>query len=207
MSSINYIQLEKEINAQIAEKLSVRRSVQRETTTLVNEEKKELVKEFESHIVSQEISEGENASNISNTLGGYGNLFSFIGFNIGSKPIPEISAQLKEDISVKLPDSPKIQRGIITYSVPVEIPTVEDIEKNLPEHQDWNAHWVSDIEDGFSNLTHYLYKKFRPEDESRSTMGLQVKNENKDGNVIYKRPSNGYLGEMLKRFKDKIKNL
>ena len=49
-----------------------------------------FLREFLNHPVSKEISEGPEGANISGTLGGYGNLFSFIGFEEGRKPISEI---------------------------------------------------------------------------------------------------------------------
>ena len=46
-----------------------------------------MINEFESHPVSVEIAGGSGASNSSRTLGGYGNLFTFIGFPAGARPI------------------------------------------------------------------------------------------------------------------------
>ena len=43
------------------------------------EKKAQLIENFEKHPVTQEIS-NPNSSNISNTLGGYGNLYGFLGF-------------------------------------------------------------------------------------------------------------------------------
>ena len=52
--------------------------------------KKEMIEEFLAHPVSVEILGGPNAENTSETLGGYGNLFSFIGFNEGDSPLQPI---------------------------------------------------------------------------------------------------------------------
>ena len=52
--------------------------------------KNELIRDFSSHPVTVEIENGVNASNISNTLGGKGNLFTFIGFNAGDNPTQAI---------------------------------------------------------------------------------------------------------------------
>ena len=52
-----------------------------------NRAKTEMISEFESHAVTQEIEAGPEGKNSSSTLGGYGNLYSFIGFYQGSSPI------------------------------------------------------------------------------------------------------------------------
>ena len=44
------------------------------------------IERFENHPVTLEIEGGPNASNLSGTLGGYGNLFSYIGFSAGENP-------------------------------------------------------------------------------------------------------------------------
>ena len=52
----------------------------------LEKEKSNLLSEFNSHAVTKEIDAGASSSNVSGTLGGYGNLFSFIGFLDGSNP-------------------------------------------------------------------------------------------------------------------------
>ena len=49
--------------------------------------KDEMIKDFLSLKVTQEIAGGPGALNMSGTLGGYGNLFSFIGFDMGDNPM------------------------------------------------------------------------------------------------------------------------
>ena len=48
--------------------------------------KRETIQEFDEHVVTREIEGGVNAENISRTLGGRGNLFSFIGFDANANP-------------------------------------------------------------------------------------------------------------------------
>jgi len=52
--------------------------------------KTKMIAEFLAHPVTREIEGGINASNVSGTLGGITNLYSFIGFNAGSNPIDPI---------------------------------------------------------------------------------------------------------------------
>ena len=62
----------------------------------VGEEKSILIQEFNNHEVTKEIAAGPKASNTSGTLGGYGNLFSFIGFEANSDPITPVKEILNE---------------------------------------------------------------------------------------------------------------
>ena len=53
-----------------------------------------LMEEFEKHPVTKELRQGPFGGNPSRTLGGYGNLYSFIGFQ-GEDPTAIVSAVLK----------------------------------------------------------------------------------------------------------------
>ena len=55
-----------------------------------------FLQDFNSHPVTKEIEAGPNSSNISGTLGGTGNLFTYIGFSSGSKPIEPLRKTLEE---------------------------------------------------------------------------------------------------------------
>ena len=61
--------------------------------------KKELISDFNRHPVTVEIEAGPRASNTSGTLGGYGNLFSYIGFNESDRPTDAIRNQLSKTVS------------------------------------------------------------------------------------------------------------
>ena len=51
---------------------------------------KQFLDSFDSHPVTQEIKGGSSSANISKTLGGVGNLFTYIGFESGSDPIKKL---------------------------------------------------------------------------------------------------------------------
>ena len=61
---------------------------------------KKLLSSYEKHPVTREIKRGPQTSNISGTLGGYGNLFSFIGFDSSEDPTSVISEILNKEIKV-----------------------------------------------------------------------------------------------------------
>ena len=53
----------------------------------------EMIREFNEHPITMELAAGPEAENISGTLSGYGNLFSFIGFHEEEDPV-ELVRQL-----------------------------------------------------------------------------------------------------------------
>ena len=62
----------------------------------VERKKQDFLDEFENHPVTAEILGGESSSNLSGTLGGYGNLFSFIGFDSSDEPVGSIRNLFKK---------------------------------------------------------------------------------------------------------------
>ncbi len=53
--------------------------------------KQKYIEEFNNHPITQEIKGGISANNISGTLNGITNLYSFIGFDEGTDPIKPIN--------------------------------------------------------------------------------------------------------------------
>ena len=56
----------------------------------------EMIQEFEQHPISKEIDGGITAYNTSETLNGVTNLYSFIGFNSGDRPLEPIKQELQK---------------------------------------------------------------------------------------------------------------
>ena len=71
-------------------------SLQQKITTAFEKIKKQMLDEFLTHPVSVEILAGTEAQNSSGTLGGYGNLFSFIGFEKNDAPLEPIIELIQE---------------------------------------------------------------------------------------------------------------
>ena len=106
---INKKLIQKEIFSNRAVKKMVRDIVEKE----VEKEKALFRADFESHPVTQELEGEENASNISGTLGGYGNLFSFLGFNQGANPTTPVKLLIQKIIlKIKLKLSELIMKVI-----------------------------------------------------------------------------------------------
>jgi hypothetical protein len=110
--TINKKRIQKEIFNNRAVKKRVLEIVQKE----VEKEKALFKKDFESHPVTQEIDGGESASNVSGTLGGYGNLFSFLGFNRGSNPTTPVKF-LIQSISLNKNLNDDNSEGIVSFVV------------------------------------------------------------------------------------------
>jgi hypothetical protein len=130
----------------------------------VEKEKGKLIEAFDNHEVTKEIAAGPKASNTSGTLGGYGNLFSFIGFDAGSDPITPIKEVLNE-IEVK-----NIKLNGDQYSVSVKYPSQNEISKVTPLPFENGRSWAIGIEKGISGFTQYIYTKFL---DGRSKQGVQ----------------------------------
>jgi hypothetical protein len=160
---INKKLINKEIFNNTEVKKFVRVIVQKE----IDKQKKLFIQDFESHPVTKEIEGEENALNLSGTLGGYGNLFSFIGFSKGSNPLSPIKA-LIEKISVAKNIKGKNQ----SFEVNINVPTKENFENVSKMPWESGRSWLFDIERGISGLGAYLYGKFTG---SRSEGGVQSK--------------------------------
>lgn len=126
--------------------------------------------EFSTHPVTQEIAGGATAKNISGTLGGYGNLFSFIGFPSGSDPVGIIKQLWK---TVKFEGLKKIDyKGKkLVFQYDISIPSAKDFEDNSPIPWASGRSWLSGISKGISGLGLYLNK----DGGGRSKGGIQVK--------------------------------
>jgi hypothetical protein len=159
---INKKAIEKAIFTNRAVKKMVRDIVQKE----VQKEKLLFRTEFESHPVTQELDVGENANNSSGTLGGYGNLFSFLGFGKSANPTAPVKLLIQK---IQLDRSIKSSGN--SFQLKVNVPSKEEfaVVSRLP----WEGgSWLFEIERGISGLGAYLYGRFS---SSRSGTGIQSK--------------------------------
>ena len=161
--TINKKLIQKEIFNNRAVKKMVRDIVQKE----VEKEKALFQQDFESHPVTQELDGGENASNISNTLGGYGNLFSFLGFNQGANPTAAVKFLIQ-----KITLDGNIQATANGFRMKVNVPSKDEFGAVSPLPFEGGRSWLLDIERGISGLGAYLYGRFVT---SRSGTGIQSK--------------------------------
>jgi hypothetical protein len=158
--------------------------------------KNQMISEFLSHPVTQEIKAGPNASNTSGTLGGgSGNLFSFIGFDSGSDPTDSIEKLL---LSTAFTFS-KLGKNSVNFSI--YIPSAQEIFSITPMPWATGRSWAKGIETGISGLGYYLLKNT---DSSRSGLGIQsprkVRKKSKFKNTQY-------ISALIKKYEKEFKNL
>ena len=145
--------------------------------------KEKALANFDDHDVTRELLNPEGG-NISETLGGYGDLFGFIGFTAGSEPIPAVRRVLESkirfkntDLEINYPRNKKGQfargkRGI-NIKINFEVPDLDDFNK-AAKFDGWNGgrNWVKGIERGISGVSSYAdYPR------GRSQRGVQLKGD------------------------------
>lgn len=141
-----------------------------ETKKIVESEFREIHKtflnKFDAHPVTMEINNGAQSTNISGTLGGVGNLFTYIGFSSGAQPISTLRLIL--------------QRYDIRYSteaqsikITIEVPTKEEVFRATPLPWATGRSWARGIERGLSGFGHYLVKNTRIS-KSKSGFAIQT---------------------------------
>ena len=142
--------------------------------------KRSMIREFLNLPVTKEILAGPGGTNTSGTLGGYGNLFSFIGFGEQEQPIEPIMYLLNQT-SIQVS---KVSR-LGAINVRITMPSKNDIFAATPLPWATGISWAQRIELGLSGLGVYFNKESA---SSRSSMGLQVENKIRQGaftNVPY----------------------
>jgi hypothetical protein len=148
----------------------IRDSIEKKIFLSFNNLKRQMISEFADHPISQEILMGPDAPNLSGTLGGYGNLFSYIGFYAGDMPLDPV---------VKI-----LEKTTITFSRFIDdgavwnifMPAKEDIWQVTPMPWAPGRSWAKGIETGISGVGYYLYLD-REIAQSRSEMAIQSKNK------------------------------
>jgi hypothetical protein len=195
--TLNKSQLQKEIF------VGGSRIIQSKLTPIVQEKiddaQKEMVQEFESHPISLEISAGNSASNTSGVLGGYGNLFSFIGFESGENQISELSNILRRKIPFRIRRINN--RG--AYSVVIQAPSKQELEATAQVSWMGGRSWLDGIERGIAGLNRYLYDPSYSLKDSRSGTGSQVQNDIRG----VKQTRTSYVSKILTNFKNRLNRL
>jgi len=156
--------------------------------------KNEMIRDFLNHPVTVEIRGGVDADNISGTLGGITNLFSFIGFESGDDPIQPI-VDLLESTNLSIG---QIFAGNMKFSV--QLPDAKDIFEATPLPYMPGRSWAQSIERGLSGLGYYLKKS---SDSSRSGLGIQTRTKVRAAKFNNTR----YISHFLKTYRKEFENL
>mgnify|MGYP003628316356 CR=1 FL=1 len=156
--------------------------------------KQEMIQEFLSNPITQEIMAGPDGSNISGTLGGVSNLFAFIGFDQGEQPIVPILALL-ENVTLEYERPTKrLGMGIIFKA---SLPVAQDIFAVTPLPWATGRSWAEGIERGLSGLG-YLLKK----NKGRSGAAVQSRVKVRGGGFSNSPYISALILKYRKRFED-----
>jgi len=156
---------------------------------------REMIASFEGHPVTVEIDQGANAFNVSGTLGGVGNLFSFIGFESGDNPTQIVKSILRKKIKFKIKKGAKVG----SFVMQVDAPDKDSILAQTPIPWLMGRSWVDGIEKGISGLGFYLFNGSGV-NASRSNTAIQTSKKIRGGRMS----NTKYLSEILKNFEKTI---
>lgn len=159
-------------------------------------EKAELINGFKKHPVSKEISQGPSSSNSSGTLGGYGNLFSFIGFDNNESPVENWANFIDKKIRI-LKKRNQRSLGGNNFRIEFDISQISEMDYIANAKMPWESgrSWLTSIERGISGFSSFISKKL-----GRSGGGIQT--DNKIRSAQYRRTS--YWSPLWTKF---VKNL
>lgn len=175
----------------------VRAEVQKLGRAAFQKIKNKMIADFLNHPVTIEIKQGINSQNISETLGGATNLYSFIGFNSSSedptKDIENILQQTNFEFA-------KIMNNSIEFSI--YIPDAKDVFDATPMPWAPGRSWAKGIETGISGLGYYLRVE---RDNSRSGLGVQSPRKIRKTGTKFKNTQ--YISALLNKYKKEFENL
>ena len=162
-----------------------------------NRIKKEMIKEFMSLPVTQEILQGPDGINISGTLDGVSNLFAFIGFDRGDQPILPILQSL-ENTSIQYKGPLKEGRKL-GNNFSVSLPTAQEIFAVTPLPWATGRSWAEGIERGISGLGFLLRKN----NKGRSGAAIQTSVKVRGGRF----KNTAYISSFIKKYRKRFENL
>lgn len=194
--TIDYAAVNAKIQRALANSPAIKRLAYKKAYGIFYNAKRTMLAQFDRHPVTQEINEGPKAANISGTLDGYGNLFSFIGFEVGESP----ANRLRELLDVGTTFQQTVYRNNAWY-FKVTVPSKDAIEEVTPMPWEHGNSWAEGIEEGISGLGYYMYKRWKG---GRSQMGIQLPWENYGDNLEFS--PTPYLSEILSNFRERVNN-
>lgn len=163
--------------------------------------KQEMINDFNAHEVTQEIEAGGadplGAQNTTNTLGGQGNLYSFIGFAEGDNPTEAVRGYLED--KTRLRTHYTFNQRLSRFLFKVDMPAMDEVEKRTPSPWEPKS-WTRGIERGISGLGFYLHSRLKGFAGSRSSAAIQ--SEQQIRSAGYKPIK--YLSEIIKNFRNKL---
>ena len=170
---------------------SVSSLIRQEWQKKIIDAQNQMVQAYEEDPVTVEIDGGVSSSNSSSTLGGKGNLFSFIGFEEGSDPTQPVKQLLRNKINFSVK---ALTNG--NFKIEIAAPTKETLYSISPIPWNPGRSWLDGIEKGISGLGSYVYKE---SPASRSGKGIQTKTS-----VGGRFSNRSYMSTILKEFQKNV---
>jgi hypothetical protein len=183
----------KALQAVVLNSPAVKKILKTKADQKVKAAKANLLSDFNAHPVTKEIQGGSGAANSSGTLGGYGNLFSFLGFNKSANPVGPVISALS---SIRLGRLLSLRNGVAKFDVIA--PSREHLEGLTKMPWESGRSWLFDIERGISGLGSYLYGLF-----GTSRSGGAIQSKTKYRNTQYKAVK--YFSSMFNEFKSRLR--
>ena len=203
MGKINRQVFKKEMSKAFS-KSKVKHLAFEEAQKKIDRIKREALIEFKQHPVSKELRSGKSANNISNTLGGRGNLFTFIGFQEGEDPTFIVERAIQD---IRINRTARIREigrsGRYEIAFTATFPNVKSLESVTPMPFEGGRSWLTAIERGISGLSYYIYSRVNDIKASRSGKGIQSDSPYIPG--LKYRPV-GYISSILGKIRNSIKS-
>jgi hypothetical protein len=168
---INYKSIQEKVFASTAYQRHGGAAATRKARNFFIPRKKKFMAEFYNHPVSREIAAGKNAGNTSGVIVGDGNLFSFIGFNSGDRPVETLGAFLDSFINL---ERFKYNKKKGEWSFRIHLPDQQDVTAVSSIPWQPGSSWAYEIEKGISGIGNFIQTNSI---RSRSGGGIQVKNQ------------------------------
>lgn len=159
-----------------------------------------LINKFLALPVTREILAGPNGTNISGTLGGRGNLFTFIGFPADSDPIGQVVSILENGMKLIKYRKRAVSGGGARFDYNLLTPESQ-IRSSTPLPFENGNSWVYGIEEGIDGFSHYIYTRLETK-ASRSQRGIQNVNANMAGDFT----PTPYITPLLEELRETVNN-
>lgn len=170
--------------------------------------KRSLLKDFDNHGVTQELSTdsgSENPAEKSSNYLDYGNLFSFLGIDEGTDVTEIVRETL--DMVTRIKRGAKFSHTIgkrFVFDVQVQYPTQEELN-DATRILEWTSKGVVDlIQNGSPGYTKYLFSIIRKFKNSRSGTAIQTKKgDMRNGSFR----GTKWTNEVLQNFQKRLSNI
>ena len=191
----------KKLRKRVSDSKSVRRRIGKIFEKQLVDRQRKLVADFDNHPVTQEIQAGRDGSNISKSLNGYGNLYTFLGFSHAEDPTSIIRNYLAAKVPYRSTSSRNTAQGF-AINFKANLPGIRDIQA-LSVLSHLGRSWVTGVERGKVDGLQYYLNSRRPSSASRSGKGIQIDKRLRNTNI---KPIK-YVNHLLERFRKSLEKI